>query len=115
MGKIKDIIHGMNNRINADKTFKTELLKACTENQVVIYEETMFGFTVYNVYIVVEPLKEYIGQYAPSQSIIGPPFGETMVNNLKVPGEKYTSYYQISLEELIKHGAKELKEDDLVS
>lgn len=108
MGKIKDIIEKMNQRINTDKNFKSELLEACEDGLVIFQKGHAIRSTFFYVYIVVGPIKRSIGEYAPAHGC----YGEPMVDLLVVCDGNYNSYYTVSLDELIKHGAKEIKEDE---
>ena len=108
MGMIKDILEKLHEKAENSAIFKSELLKACDDGYVEIIPHSVRNdnliFIVFNVQINVKGSKYCIGQFR-------------MVRECSY---KYFNcldgtVYEISLDELIKHGAKEIKKDELVS
>lgn len=120
MGKIKDIINEFKQKLNEKQLYIDELLFACKEGYVKYKLNCRdWNANVICVYVCIGNLSKVIGIYAPKCTE-----GHFIVNHQKYVDENILTntlvvsgdvYYQVSLEELIKHGAKEIKEDELVS
>lgn len=120
MGKIKDIIHEFEQKLNEKQLYIDELLLACKEGYVKYKLNCKhWNANVISVYVSIGNLSKVIGIYAPKctechfivnlQKYVD----ENILTNTLVDSNEVD--YPISLDELIKHGAKEIKEDELVS
>lgn len=116
MGKIKDIINEFKQKLNEKQLCIDELLFACKEGYVKYKLNCKhWNANVISVYVSIGNLGKVIGIYAPKCHQ-----GRFIVNHEKYVDENILTNtlvdsnevdYPISLDELIKHGAKEVKED----
>lgn len=115
MGKINDIVSDFKNKLNMKQIFEEELLEACKEGFVTFKYGYEFNAPVIYVNIAKGYLSKNIGQYQPKMKpgLFIVDFKKFIDNNIltnTLVGSDDV-YYPISLAELIKHGAKEIKED----
>jgi hypothetical protein len=115
MGNIADMIKELKEKADFKNTDKKELLQACADGFVFYKCDRHYNSFIYNVYLKYKNIKKRIGFFEPKRVCGAFIFGDNLyINNILVDVLRMSGSddIYISLDELIKHGAQEIKENE---